>query len=83
MKHLWSDIITVVLAIAISVIANYFIFTTDGAVWQKTAIESIQRVGEIEKAHINYQQDVNKLLDDFQTIRHIKEVDSIMAKNGI
>lgn len=82
MKY-WSDLITIALAIALSVIINYFVFTTDGQVWQKTAIQSIQRFGELEKAHINYQKEVNSLVEDLRKIRSISEVDSIMKKHGI
>jgi hypothetical protein len=76
-------LITVTFAIILSVLVNYFVFTTDGEVWQRTAIQSIQRLGEVEKAHINYQKEVNKLLDDLQKIRAVSEVDSIMKKHGI
>lgn len=82
MKYL-NEFSYIVLAIVLSVFANYFIFTTEGEVWRKTAIQSIQKIGELERTQKQYQDKVTDLLKDLNSIRSISEVDSIMKKHGI
>lgn len=88
MKYIFINRFTEYLAIvAISVFLNFlinvYVFTTDGEVWKKEAIEAIQHSGELERNQKQYENKVKELIDDLNNIRKVHEVDSVMRKHGI